>query len=99
MKTYTIALPVILTSLMGYIIWVLKEQKKDRDANSRGTMILLREHLFRYHNMYTGAEEIPLQVYENFMDMYNAYHELGGNGVVTKMKEEIEELQLKKHNK
>lgn len=28
--------------------------------------------------------------------MYDAYHKLGGNGMVTKMKQEIEELHLKK---
>jgi hypothetical protein len=27
--------------------------------------------------------------------MYNAYHALGGNGMVTKMLEEIDELHLK----
>lgn len=94
MQTYIIALPIVLTSLLGYIVWVLKEQKKDRDANSRGTMLLLREQLFKYHDRYTETEEIPLCVYENFMEMYSAYHELGGNGVVTKMKEEVEELHL-----
>lgn len=35
-QTYTIALPIILTALMGYIVWLLKEQKKDRDANAEG---------------------------------------------------------------
>lgn len=38
LETYTLALPVFL----GYIVWLLKNQKKDRDANSRGTMLLLR---------------------------------------------------------
>lgn len=38
-QTYTIALPIILTSLMGYIVWLLKRQKNDRDANSRGTNV------------------------------------------------------------
>lgn len=97
MKTYTIALPIVLTSLMGYIVYILKEQKKDRNANSRGTMVLLREHLIRYHNMYADAEEVPVCVYENFMDMYDAYHGLGGNGVVTKMKDEMEALHFKKN--
>ena len=32
-QTYLIALPVIL----GYITWILKEQKKDRSANAEGT--------------------------------------------------------------
>ncbi len=32
MQTYTIVLPVLL----GYIVWLLKRQKKDRDANGGG---------------------------------------------------------------
>lgn len=96
MQTYTIALPVILTSFMGYIVWVLQNQKKDRDANSKGTMLLLRVQLIEYHDRYTQLGEIPSYAYQNFIEMYEAYHELGGNGMVTKMKEEIEELHLKR---
>lgn len=33
LQTYTLILPV----LMGYIVWLLKRQKRDRDANSKGT--------------------------------------------------------------
>lgn len=95
-NTYTIALPIILTAIMGYIVWLLKNQKKDRDANSKGTMLLLRVQLIEYHDKYMSIGEIPSYAYENFNEMYDAYHEMGGNGMVTKMKEEIEELHLKK---
>lgn len=93
--TYTIALPIVLTALMGYIVWILKNQKSDRDANSRGTMLLLRVQLIEYHDKYMAIGEIPSYAYQNFMEMYDAYHSLGGNGMVTKMKNEIEELHLK----
>lgn len=96
MQTYTTALPVILTALMGYIVWLLKNQKKDRDANSKGTMLLLRVQLIEYHDRYMAKGDIPSYAYENFMEMYDAYHALGGNGMITKMKREIEELHLKK---
>ena len=89
------ALPIILTSLMGYIVWLLKRQKNDRDANSRGTMLLLRVQLIEYHDKYMKLGEIPSYAYQNFQEMYDAYHQLGGNGMVTKMKNEIEELHLK----
>ena len=95
MQTYTIALPIILTTFMGYIVWMLKNQKKDRDANSKGTMLLLRVQLIEYHDKYTNLGEIPSYAYQNFIEMYEAYHKLGGNGMVTKMMEEIEELHLK----
>lgn len=86
----------VITPLLGYIVWLLKNQKKDRDANSQGTMMLLRVQLIEYHDKYMKLGGIPSYAYENFCEMYNAYHALGGNGMVTKMKQEIEELHLKK---
>lgn len=109
MQTYIIALPILL----GYIVWLLQEQKKKqvqdakerderiaeerkkRDANSAGTMLLLRVQLIEYHGEYMKLGKIPSYAYENFCEMYEAYHRLGGNGMITKMKQEIEELHLK----
>ena len=96
LQSYYVALPIILTALMGYIVWLLKKQKRDRDANSKGTMLLLRVQLIEYHDKYMRLGEIPSYAYENFNEMYDAYHKLGGNGMVTKMKQEIEELHVKK---
>lgn len=90
-QTYTIVLPILL----GYIVWLLKNQKKDRDANSKGTMLLLRVQLIEYHDKYMRLDSIPSYAYDNFCEMYNAYHKLGGNGMITKMMHEIEELHLR----
>lgn len=49
-----------------------------------------------YHDKYIKLGDIPSYAYENFMEMYDAYHALGGNGMITKMMHEIEELHLKK---
>ena len=95
LQTYTIALPVVLTSFFGYIVWLLKQQKKDRDANSRGTMLMLRAKLIEYHKDWTEREYVTKHGLENFLEMYDAYHELGGNGMVTHLLEEVEELQIK----
>lgn len=92
LQTYNIVLPILL----GYIVWLLKRQKKDRDANSKGTMLLLRVQLIEYHSKYTALGNIPSYAYQNFCEMYEAYHELGGNGMVTKMKQEIDELHISK---
>ena len=95
-QTYVTALPIVLTALMGYVVWLLKNQKKDRDANSKGTMLLLRVQLIEYHDKYMRLGSIPSYAYENFCEMYNAYHKLGGNGTGTKMYEEIKDLHLNK---
>lgn len=64
-STYTIVLPIIVTALMGYVVWLLKNQKKDRDANSKGTMLLLRVQLIEYHDKYMRLGSIPSYAYEN----------------------------------
>ncbi len=97
-QTYLVALPIVLTSVLGYVVWLLKQQKKDRDANSRGTMLLLRVKLIEYHDKYIEIGAIPSYAYNNFEEMYSAYHDLGGNGMITKMRDEIQELHLKSKN-
>lgn len=91
MQTYTIALPILL----GYIVWLLQKQKRDRDANSKGTMLLLKVQLIEYHDKYMALGYIPSYAYDNFCEMYAAYRALGGNGMIVKMYEEIKELHLK----
>ena len=91
LQTYIIILPIAL----GYIVWLLQQQKKDKNANKRGTMLLLRVQLIEYHTKYMRLGEIPSYAYQNFEEMYEAYHDLGGNGMVKKMYEEIKELHIK----
>lgn len=94
-QTYTLALPFLL----GYIVWLLKAQKHDRDANSKGTMLLLRVQIIEYHDKYMGLGYIPSYAYENVCEMYEAYHALGGNGLATHMFEEIKTLEIRKGGK
>ena len=95
LQTYMIALPIFL----GYIVWLLQQQKRDRGANSKGTMLLLRVQLIEYHDKYVKEGEIPSYAFENFEEMYNAYHALGGNGMITKMYHEIQQPHLRNGGK
>lgn len=91
MTTYQLALPIVL----GYIVWLLKEQKTSRDANSRGTRCLLRVKLIEYHDRYMEEGKIPSYALQNFLDMYDAYHDLGGNGMITQMLEDVKKLSIR----
>lgn len=86
-----VALPIIL----GYIVWLLKEEKKNGKANNKGMMLLLRVKLIEYHKEWTERGYITTHGIENFLEMYDAYHTLGGNGMVTHLKEEVEKLEIK----
>ena len=102
METYTILLPVLL----GYIVWLLKEQRKTaennrraedekRDAISRGAMLLLRVQLIEYHEKWMQRGYVTKHGIQNFIEMYNTYHSLGGNGMVTHLLEEVSELPIR----
>lgn len=91
LQTYLTILPAIT----GYMVYLLKRQKKDRDANSKGTMLLLRVQLIDYHAAWTLKGYITRYGMDNFIEMYNAYHALGGNGMITHLKEDIENLPIK----
>ena len=90
MNTYTIALPIVL----GYIVWLLKEQRKVRSANSEGTKCLLRVKLIEYHDLYMEKEAIPSYALRNWVEMFNAYKRLGGNGMIDGMDKEIHDLPI-----
>lgn len=34
-QTYIIALPIVLTALLGYIVWLLQEQKKQKAIDTK----------------------------------------------------------------
>ena len=88
-------LTVVVTPLMGYIVWLLKQQTKDRNAYEKGIMLLLRVQIIEYHDKYMKKGTIPTYAYDNFEDMYQCYHDLGGNSMADKMHKEINELHLR----
>lgn len=66
-----------------------EEQKKDV-ALANGVLALLRIQLIEYHDKYMIRDVIPLYVFENWDDMYKAYSDLGGNGTVRRMNDDIQ---------
>ena len=92
LDTYTIVLPIVLS----YIVWLLKQQNKKRDANSKGTMLLIRIQIIEYHDKYCRLGYIPSYVLDNVMELFEAYKDLGGNGMVKQLIEEIKELDIRK---
>lgn len=69
----------------------VKRSKHDEGIEN-GVVCLLRVKLIEYHTKYMELGEITSHAYQNWMLMYEAYKDLGGNGMVAHMKDEIEEL-------
>ena len=73
-----------LAMLTG-IIWAIV-------ALFAGVRSLLRKEIIDYYNHYMDLGYIPIFAMENVIDMYRAYHRLGGNGTITMIVEELKEL-------
>ena len=101
---------IVLTVISGILTFVvtslikdnkrLRKEKRDANANtnkalSNGVMSLLKIQLIEYHDKYMKDAHIPSYVYENWSIMYNAYKDLGGNGMVEHMNEEIHRLEMR----
>lgn len=93
---------ILLTTIMGYIVWLLKEQRKERiienqkrNANINGTKIILFYMLQKLHTDFRNQGYVTYNQQQAFREIYDAYHVLGGNGYGTRMWEEIKKLEVK----
>lgn len=88
--------PFILAGLSRYIIKTLNGFKTQISANSEGTKALLwdRLHSIYVDRVLNGDETITKDEYDIALSVYTAYHNLGGNGVGTKMIEAIKKLTI-----
>lgn len=72
-----------------------QEAKDKEKAYKNAILCLLRTELIKIYDKCIDRDYITASEYENGMSMYHAYKDLGGNGLIEHMKDEIEELNLK----
>ncbi len=87
--------PLALGTLIGFLSTKLKTQKKKDKAREEGVQALLRNELVRRYREYETKQEMSILDKENVEAMFKQYENLGGNGTVKKMYEELLELPTK----
>lgn len=79
----------IMTGLVGLgyknLSKRLKAEQKKNAAIAEGMQSLLRESIVSNYNKYTEKEYCPIYAKETVKHIYEAYHNLGGNDVATKL--------------
>ena len=70
----------------------LHRQEAQQKALEKGVQALLRDRMLHSYNKYTDLGYAPVYAKENFENMYQQYHGLGVNGVMTKLHVEFMEL-------
>ena len=80
-----------LTIALGYIIWLLKDNKRTGDANATGTMLLLRREIIEDHRRFCiDGESMTPDDFAYINEVYEAYKDLKGNGMADKLYQELE---------
>lgn len=93
------AIPFVLGTVITALIAFIKnknskEKKKDR-AIENAVQALLRNELIRRYREYEQKGEISILDKENISHMYEEYRNLGGNGTVEKLYDELLDLHTK----
>lgn len=88
-------IPTILGGIIGFITTKLKKNKKKEEAIELGVQALLRNELIRRYREYEQKGEISILDKENMEAMFEQYKNLGGNGTVKHMMDDLLELPTK----
>lgn len=88
-------IPLLLGGIIGFLTTKLKNMNKKDKAIEEGVQALLRNELVRRYREYETKQEMSILDKENVEAMFKQYENLGGNGTVKKMYEELLELPTK----
>ena len=76
---------VLLTALYRDVCKRLKNEQEKNNAIAEGVKSLLRESIVQNYNKYQDKGFCPIYAKESIKKVYEAYHNLGGNDVATKL--------------
>ena len=89
-KLIDTALPVVL----GYIVWMLKEDRAERKANTLGMKEVLGYMIDRWHEEFILQGYVTTDQYNGFKGVYEAYAANRGNGAREAKWKEIQRLPI-----
>ena len=85
----------IIGAILGFIAAKFKKNKKKDLAIEQGVQALLRNEIIRRYREFESKGEISILDKENLEEMFEQYKNLGGNGTVKKMMDELLNLKTK----
>jgi hypothetical protein len=88
-------IPTILGTIIGFIVGEIKKSKKEDKALKDAVLALLRNELVNCFRLYETKGEISIIDRDNMKAMFEQYKNLGGNGTIKELMEELMELPTK----
>lgn len=88
-------LGTIMTAIINHIKNKYSKDKKKDKAIENAVQALLRNELIRRYREYKIKGQMTILDKENIEHMYNEYKNLGGNGTVKELMDELFEVPIK----
>lgn len=90
-----LGIPSAVATIVSFILAKLKKMKADQDALKLGMQASLRADMIRDFNKWSEKGYAPIYARENFLNLYESYHQLGANGVMDDIKDKFMQLPIK----
>lgn len=88
-------LMVLVTNAgVGYLVYYLKKKDAHKDNASKALALLLRREMNELYQNLREKDEISRDEFNEFEELYNVYHFLGGNGSGTQMYNKVKEKEI-----
>ena len=81
---------------LSFCFNILRKKYKEQGQIKDGLVAILHDRLFQSGMYFIEKGEITLSALDNIEGIYNAYHNLGGNGTGTEIFERLKNLPLTK---
>lgn len=89
----------LTTTVIGVVIKRMAKKLNEQEAVKMGVQALLRDSIIKEYTHYMDKGYCPIYARENLSHLYEEYHNLGGNGVITSLMEKIAEMPTEKEDK
>lgn len=90
------AISFIVGGIITFCITKSKKMIATEKAERNGLRELLKSQLIAWHDLFVEKGYCPLHIKDAATHTYEAYHELGGNGVITGLYQELMDLPVNK---
>lgn len=92
------AVLLIMGGALKKLAHELRCEMKEQRAIKAGVHALLRDQLIKSYNYFMEKGEIQIHDRDNIKHLYDQYHDLGANGVIDNLIQEMMRLPVKKKN-
>jgi hypothetical protein len=81
---------LLVGGLAGYMIKKIRTVNQENEAIKTGMQAMLRDRMIQtYNHYYYDKGYMPIYAKQSFENVYNAYHNLGLNGVMDDIKRKV----------